>query len=168
MGNRRRELVDREAGVYRYDQLIVLKSTQMPAVLMEAGSIVNRSEELLLATPEHEAIMAGAVAEAVDAFCTALAKPSQGPVVAKKPDGPGAKTGPAATKKPDRPRGAKKPYAAKRKPGTGWFVSGSSSKDAPCERGTGASTFRHFSDLGCYRRPHEGCGATENISQTTA
>jgi len=38
MGNRRRELVDAEAGVYRYDQLIVLKSTHMPAVLLEAGS----------------------------------------------------------------------------------------------------------------------------------
>lgn len=84
MGNRRRELVDREAGVYRYDQLVVLKGTRMPAALLEAGSIVNRNEELLLATPEHEAIMAGAVVEAVDAFCTARAKPSGGPVVAAK------------------------------------------------------------------------------------
>jgi N-acetylmuramoyl-L-alanine amidase len=84
MGNRRRELVDREAGVYRYDQLVVLKGTRMPAALLEAGSIVNRSEELLLATAEHEAIMAGAVVEAVDAFCTARATPSRGPVVAAK------------------------------------------------------------------------------------
>jgi N-acetylmuramoyl-L-alanine amidase len=84
MGNRRRELVDREAGVYRYDQLVVLKGTRMPAALLEAGSIVNRNEELLLAIPEHEAIMAGAVVEAVDAFCTARVKPSGGPVVAAK------------------------------------------------------------------------------------
>jgi N-acetylmuramoyl-L-alanine amidase len=84
MGKRRRELLDAEAGVYRYDQLIVLKDTQVPAVLMEAGSIVNRTEELLLATPEHQAIIAGAVVEAVDAFCTARTKPSRGPVVAKK------------------------------------------------------------------------------------
>jgi N-acetylmuramoyl-L-alanine amidase len=84
MGNRRRELVDPQAGVYRYDQLVVLKRTLMPAALLEAGSIVNRNEELLLATPEHEAIMAGAVVEAVDAFCTARAKPSGEPVVAKK------------------------------------------------------------------------------------
>ena len=87
MGNRRRELVDPQAGVYRYDQLIVLKATQMPAVLMEAGSIVNRSEELLLATPEHEAIMASAVVEAVDSFCVARTKPDRGTLVAaKKPD----------------------------------------------------------------------------------
>ena len=84
MGHRRRELIDAKAGVYRYDQLIVLKDTRMPAVLLEAGSIVNRSEELLLETPEHQAIMAGAVVEAVDAFCATRSKPSRGPVVAKK------------------------------------------------------------------------------------
>ncbi len=87
MGSRRRELLDRDAGVYRFDQLVVLKDTRMPAALLEAGSIVNRQEELLLATPEHEAIMADAVVEAVDEFCTARAKPSGGTVVAaKKPD----------------------------------------------------------------------------------
>ena len=42
MGHRRRILVDAEDGVYRYDQLIVLRQTKMPAVLLEAGSIVNR------------------------------------------------------------------------------------------------------------------------------
>ena len=31
MGNRRRELIDATAGVYRYDQLIVLRNTRMPA-----------------------------------------------------------------------------------------------------------------------------------------
>jgi hypothetical protein len=43
-GRRRAPL---DAGVYRYDQLVVLRST--PAVLLEAGSIVNRQEELELA-----------------------------------------------------------------------------------------------------------------------
>lgn len=71
MGSRRRELLDPQAGVYRYDQLIVLKETRMPAVLLEAGSIVNRDEEIVLATPERQALVAGAVVEAVDAFCTA-------------------------------------------------------------------------------------------------
>jgi N-acetylmuramoyl-L-alanine amidase len=84
MGNRRRELLDAKAGVYRYDQLIVLKDTRMPAVLLEAGSIVNRDEELLLATPEHQAITSAAVVEAVDAFCVARSKPNRGPTVAKK------------------------------------------------------------------------------------
>jgi len=55
MGNRRRELIDAAAGVYRYDQLIVLRNTRMPAVLLEAGSIVNRQEELELASPDSAA-----------------------------------------------------------------------------------------------------------------
>ena len=37
MGRYRRALLDAEAGVYRYDQLIVLRHTMMPAVLVEAG-----------------------------------------------------------------------------------------------------------------------------------
>jgi N-acetylmuramoyl-L-alanine amidase len=87
MGNRRRELVDAQAGVYRFDQLVVLKNTKMPAALLESGSIVNRSEDLLLATSEHQAIVAAAVVDAVDAFCSARAKPrpAPAPVAAKKP-----------------------------------------------------------------------------------
>lgn len=69
MGNRRRQLVDREAGVYRFDRLVVLKDTAMPAVLLEAGSIINRDEELVMQSPERQALIAEAVAEAVEAFC---------------------------------------------------------------------------------------------------
>jgi N-acetylmuramoyl-L-alanine amidase len=69
MGHRRRELVDAEAGVYRYDQLIVLKSAHMPAVLLEAGSIINRDEELLMGNPERRARISAAVTDAVTAFC---------------------------------------------------------------------------------------------------
>jgi N-acetylmuramoyl-L-alanine amidase len=71
MGHRRRELVDPQAGVYRYDQLIVLRQTRMPALLLEAGSIVNRQEELELATPEHRALTSAAIVAAVDEFCAA-------------------------------------------------------------------------------------------------
>jgi len=69
MGRRRRELLDAEAGVYRYDQLVVLRYPHMPAVLLEAGSIINRDEELLIGTPEHQAVIAAAVVEAVEGFC---------------------------------------------------------------------------------------------------
>jgi N-acetylmuramoyl-L-alanine amidase len=69
MRNKRRELVDPKAGVYRYDQLIVLWYTHMPAVLLEAGSIVNRDEELQLATPERQALIGAAVTQAVEMFC---------------------------------------------------------------------------------------------------
>jgi N-acetylmuramoyl-L-alanine amidase len=75
MGHRRRELVDAKAGVYRYDQLIVLRATHMPAVLLEAGSIVNRQEELQLASPERRALTSAAIVAAVDDFCAARAPP---------------------------------------------------------------------------------------------
>jgi N-acetylmuramoyl-L-alanine amidase len=75
MGRRRHDLVDIDAGVYRYDQLIVLRETHMPAVLLEAGSIVNRQEELILAGPERQAVTAAAVADAVGNFCAARARP---------------------------------------------------------------------------------------------
>jgi N-acetylmuramoyl-L-alanine amidase len=76
MGHRRRILVDGEAGVYRYDQLIVLRQTTMPAVLLEAGSIVNRQEELELGTPERRSLTSAAIAAAVANFCAARARPS--------------------------------------------------------------------------------------------
>ena len=71
MGHRRRELVDATNGVYRYDQLIVLRTTQMPAVLLEAGSIVNRKEELELAKPDRVALVADAALDAVESYCDA-------------------------------------------------------------------------------------------------
>jgi N-acetylmuramoyl-L-alanine amidase len=71
MGRWRRLLLDADSGVYRYDTLVVLKDTQMPAVLLEAGSIVNRDEELALASPERQQLISAAVVDAVDSFCAA-------------------------------------------------------------------------------------------------
>jgi N-acetylmuramoyl-L-alanine amidase len=67
----RRQLLDPELGIYRYDQLVVLKGTNAPAVLFEAGIIVNRAEELMLASSERQSLMAGAVLAAVKQFCGA-------------------------------------------------------------------------------------------------
>jgi N-acetylmuramoyl-L-alanine amidase len=71
MGRWQHKLLDADAGVYRYDTLFVLKKTQMPAVLLEAGSIVNRDEELVLASPERQQLISAAVVDAVDSFCAA-------------------------------------------------------------------------------------------------
>lgn len=71
MGWRRRELLDADAGVYRFDELVVLRRTRMPAVLLEAGSIVNRTEELAVANPERQRVIAGAVVAATEDFCAA-------------------------------------------------------------------------------------------------
>lgn len=81
MGNRKRLLVDHEAGVYRYDQLLVLKKTRMPAVLLEAGMIVNRNDELALADPARQAAIGQAVVHAVAGYCEARATPRGGPAV---------------------------------------------------------------------------------------
>jgi N-acetylmuramoyl-L-alanine amidase len=87
MGHRRRELLDADAGVYRYDQLVVLRYTRMPALLLEAGSIVNRQEELELATPERRTLTSEAVAAAVEEFCAAQAHPKIDRLV-KRPANP--------------------------------------------------------------------------------
>lgn len=76
MGHYRHQLVDAEAGIYRYDQLVVLRQTRMPAVLLEAGSIVNRQEELEMATPERRSLISNAVTAAVEEFCAARQQPS--------------------------------------------------------------------------------------------
>jgi N-acetylmuramoyl-L-alanine amidase len=69
MGRYQHPLLNKETGVYNYDQLVVLKSTRMPAVLLEAGSIINRDEELKMASPERRDIITGAVTAAVEDFC---------------------------------------------------------------------------------------------------
>ena len=69
MAERRRELVDPQTGVYRYDKLVVLRETEMPAVLLEAGSIVNRQEELDLGSPKRLELVAAAVTAAVKTYC---------------------------------------------------------------------------------------------------
>ncbi len=77
MGKRRRVLVDAEAGVYRFDQLVVLRHTRMPAVLLEAGSIINRDEEMELRRPERRAPITQAVVDAVAGFCAQRSRPNE-------------------------------------------------------------------------------------------
>jgi N-acetylmuramoyl-L-alanine amidase len=69
MGRYRHPLLNKETGVYSYDELVVLRSTRMPAVLLEAGSIINRDEELKMDSPERQDIISSAVTEAVKEFC---------------------------------------------------------------------------------------------------
>jgi N-acetylmuramoyl-L-alanine amidase len=69
MGRNQHPLLNKETGVYSYDKLIVLKSTRMPAVLLEAGSIINRDEELKMDSSERRDIISSAVAAAAKEFC---------------------------------------------------------------------------------------------------
>ncbi|MCP3462411.1 N-acetylmuramoyl-L-alanine amidase [Bradyrhizobium sp. CCGUVB23] len=69
MGRYRHELLDKDVGVYRYDQLVVLSRTRSAAVLLEAGSIINRDEEMAMNSPERQQMIASAVAAAMEEFC---------------------------------------------------------------------------------------------------
>jgi len=69
-------LVDRERGIYdASDDILVLYESRMPAVLLEAGMIVNRAEEQVLASPGRRAIVARAVVGAVERFCQSPTRP---------------------------------------------------------------------------------------------
>jgi N-acetylmuramoyl-L-alanine amidase len=64
---------DRLNGVHYFDNLVVLHTATQPAVLLEAGVIVNRAEELRLSDPATQRRIAGAVAAGV-AECLAAAR----------------------------------------------------------------------------------------------
>lgn len=56
-----RTFLDKENGVHGYDHLIVLKKAEVPAVLLEAGVIVNLEEEQHLKDPALRKTMATAI-----------------------------------------------------------------------------------------------------------
>jgi N-acetylmuramoyl-L-alanine amidase len=56
-----REWADQLSGVYYYDDLVVLKTATQPAVLLEAGVIVNRKEEEELRLSVYQERIANAV-----------------------------------------------------------------------------------------------------------
>lgn len=60
-----RPWADTTAGVHYYDNLVVLKTAEVPAVLLEAGVIVHRLEEKLLADTGRRARMATATARGI-------------------------------------------------------------------------------------------------------
>jgi N-acetylmuramoyl-L-alanine amidase len=80
-------LVDAELGVYRYDNLVVLKDVRVPAVLFEAGLIINRKDELVLSTPERRSLLAKAITSAAADYCKTHRAPVQPrfrPAIAKR------------------------------------------------------------------------------------
>ena len=62
----------RRTGVYRFDGLAVLRTAAMPAVLLEAGVIKHREEELVVAGEPFQADVAGAIRSAVERACAAM------------------------------------------------------------------------------------------------
>lgn len=61
-----RPFADRASGVHYFDHLAVLRHAAMPAVLFEAGVIVNRDEELRMRDPAVQSAIAASVADGVN------------------------------------------------------------------------------------------------------
>jgi N-acetylmuramoyl-L-alanine amidase len=60
-----RPFADEENGVHYFDNLAVLKTARIPALLFEAGVIVNRDEELRMRDPAVRARIANAIVAGV-------------------------------------------------------------------------------------------------------
>ncbi len=65
-----RETLDAEHGVFEFRKLRVLREAAAPAILLEAGIIVNRAEEIELVSPARRRLVAEAIVDAVTAMCT--------------------------------------------------------------------------------------------------
>ena len=63
-----KDLMDKTRGIYKYNQLIVLKNSTMPAVLFECGIIKNRQEELQLSHPKYQARLVETLFQAVKKY----------------------------------------------------------------------------------------------------
>ena len=61
----RRELMDAALGVYAFDALAVLRTAEMPAVLIECGFIVSKYDEWELNKPKYQKAFAQSIAEAI-------------------------------------------------------------------------------------------------------
>jgi N-acetylmuramoyl-L-alanine amidase len=65
-----RDLLDKTRGIYKYNNLVVLKEANMPAVLFECGIIKNRNEELQLGDPQYQHKLVAALFNAIKLFCS--------------------------------------------------------------------------------------------------
>lgn len=59
-----RPLYDEHHGIYRYDNLAVLRRTEVPAVLLEIGVLPDETDEAWLSTPENRHAMQRAIVQA--------------------------------------------------------------------------------------------------------
>lgn len=64
----RHTLLDPILGIYQLDDLIVLKNTHIPAILLETGVIVDQFDEALIASNNHQEALAGAIVTTLDKF----------------------------------------------------------------------------------------------------
>ena len=63
-----RSLLNKTYGVYRYDQLAVLRHTTMPAVLLEIGVIVDKQDEAYVSEATNRQAMIQAIVQALQNY----------------------------------------------------------------------------------------------------
>jgi len=84
-----KDLMDKTRGIYKYNQLIVLKNSTMPAVLFECGIIKNRTAEVQLAHPKYQAKLVDALFQAIKKYAeSATGKPGSPLVTPRSSPGP--------------------------------------------------------------------------------
>ncbi|MEO5372165.1 MAG: N-acetylmuramoyl-L-alanine amidase [Magnetococcus sp. DMHC-1] len=62
------ELINAELGIYKYDDIVVLKTASMPAVILEAGIIIHREEEMFMRKTETMERISQAVVESINTY----------------------------------------------------------------------------------------------------
>lgn len=63
-----RTLLDAELGIYLHDELVVLKKTTIPAVLLEVGVIVDPADEAYLSKTDHQQAIVHAMTTSLQEF----------------------------------------------------------------------------------------------------
>ena len=59
---------DYSRGIYKYNKLVVLKDTDMPAVLFECGIIKNRNEEVQLSNSKYQQKLVDTLFHAIENY----------------------------------------------------------------------------------------------------
>lgn len=62
-----RPLIDARLGIHRFDDLVVLKTAPMPAILIEAGVIANPDDEARVGRPDTVQLLAAAIVQGIQA-----------------------------------------------------------------------------------------------------
>lgn len=73
-----RKLYNADLGVYQFDELAILRRSKIPAVLIECGVLVNRDEELLLASDAYQSLLVDVIVAGLRDFfaCPESAEPT--------------------------------------------------------------------------------------------
>ena len=58
-----RPLLDDELGIYQFDDLVVLKGADAPAILLEAAVIIHKEDDLRAKSVEYQALIAAAIVQ---------------------------------------------------------------------------------------------------------